>query len=119
MYRGERSEVEGDRSAVGVRQAGGIPDDFSHGAADEVELRGLSVSQQSLDVLRAPFPDAGFRIRGDIGDHFAAGPGQSAAEQTGGFRSAEPIAGRVTVAAAADYANQIRATVPGCVLCGV
>src|SRR5204862_3946726 len=68
MYRGQGSQVEGDRRAVGVRQSRGVPDDLGHGAADEVKIGSLSVSEQVLDILRAPFTDTGFRICGDDGN---------------------------------------------------
>src|ERR1700730_11328151 len=116
MYRGDRAEVDGDSPAVGIRETGGVPDDFGHGSTDKIKIRRLSVLQQDNDFLYAPFPDPSFRIGGDVGDSLAAGTSRGAGEQTSGRGGAEPVARRVGVAAAADCCDQIRATVPGRIL---
>src|SRR5437867_333518 len=73
-YGGERSEVERDRPAVGIRETGGALYDLGHRAADLVEIGGVAVGQHTDDVVLAPIADAGLAVGRDVRDLLAVRP---------------------------------------------
>src|SRR5271154_209216 len=105
-------EVDGDRLPVDGAEAGGIGDDLSHLAADKIEVGLLTIGQQRDNVVDAPLPDPGFRVRGDVRGRMTAAARRSAGQSAVEVGRAEPIAWRVTIAAAADRGDEVGAPVP-------